>query len=181
MVNGDNYKFAGFDISIPNDTAFNLKYSIIRNRYEKSEQKLINKYLIPDTNVIELGGSLGLVSKLITNNFQNKSIGSVLDLGCGTGLFGEEIHHYCKYLEGVDLSNLMLNIAKEKNVYNKLSAKDILDYLKISKAQFNEIFYDQINEIEDFNKYLLEVTIVKMKKSELEQTKEFFEGKTHPN
>ena len=78
-----------------------------------------------------------IVSKLITNNFQNKSIGSVLDLGCGTGLFGEEIHHYCKYLEGVDLSNLMLNIAKEKNVYNKLSAKDILDYLNSKKLDFD--------------------------------------------
>ena len=74
ILNGDNYKFAGFDISIPNDTAFNLKYSIIRNRYEESEQKLINKYLIPDTNVIELGGSLGLVSKLITNILNSESI-----------------------------------------------------------------------------------------------------------
>ena len=41
--------------------------------------------------------------------------------------------------------------------------------------EFKEIFYDQINEIEDFNKYLLEVTIVKMKNSESEETKEFFE------
>ena len=73
-INGNNYKFGGFDISIPDDTAFNLKYSIIRNRYEKSEQKLINKYLIPDTNVIELGGSLGLISKLINNTLNPESI-----------------------------------------------------------------------------------------------------------
>ena len=48
-------------------------------------------------------------------------------------------------------------------------------YKKISNIEFKEIFYDQINEIEDFNKYLLEVTIVKMKNSESEATKEFFE------
>ena len=48
-------------------------------------------------------------------------------------------------------------------------------YSKISNIEFKEIFYDQINEIEDFNKYLLEVTIVKMKNSESEETKEFFE------
>ena len=48
-------------------------------------------------------------------------------------------------------------------------------YNKISNMEFKEIFYDQINEIEDFNKYLLEVTIVKMKNSESEATKEFFE------
>ena len=48
-------------------------------------------------------------------------------------------------------------------------------YNKISNKEFKEIFYDQINEIEDFNKYLLEVTIVKMKISKPEETKEFFE------
>ena len=48
-------------------------------------------------------------------------------------------------------------------------------YSKISNIEFKEIFYDQINEIEDFNKYLLEVTIVKMKNSQSEDRKEFFE------
>ncbi len=48
-------------------------------------------------------------------------------------------------------------------------------YNKISNIEFKEIFYDQINEVENFNKYLLEVTIVKMKKSESQGTKEFFE------
>ena len=48
-------------------------------------------------------------------------------------------------------------------------------YNKISNIEFKEIFYDQINEIEEFNKYLLEVTIVKMKNSKSEETKEFFE------
>ena len=74
IVNGNNYNFAGFDISIPDDTAFNLKYSLIKNRYEDSEHKLINKYLTQDTNVIELGGSLGLISKLITNILDPESI-----------------------------------------------------------------------------------------------------------
>ena len=48
-------------------------------------------------------------------------------------------------------------------------------YNEISNTEFKEIFYDQINEIKDFNKYLLEVTIVKMKNSEVEETKEFCE------
>ena len=48
-------------------------------------------------------------------------------------------------------------------------------YSQISNAEFKEIFYDQINEIEDFNKYLLEVTIVKMKNYESGEMKEFFE------
>ena len=69
-------------------------------------------------------------------------------------------------------------IELKKRLENKESLRVNISesvYNKISNMEFKEIFYDQINEIEDFNKYLLEVTIVKMKKSELEETKEFFE------
>ena len=78
-----------------------------------------------------------IVSNAITNNFQNKSLGSVLDLGCGTGLFGEEIRNFCNYLEGVDLSSLMLNLARKRNVYDKLSKEDILDYLSKEGLDFD--------------------------------------------
>ena len=69
-------------------------------------------------------------------------------------------------------------IELKKRLENKESLKVNISesvYSKISNMEFKEIFYDQINEIEDFNKYLLEVTIVKMKNSESEATKEFFE------
>ena len=69
-------------------------------------------------------------------------------------------------------------IELKKRLENKESLKVNISesvYRKISNMEFKEIFYDQINEIEEFNKYLLEVTIVKMKNSEPEATKEFFE------
>ena len=69
-------------------------------------------------------------------------------------------------------------IELKKRLENKESLRVNISesiYNKISNIEFKEIFYDQINELEDFNKYLLEVTVVKMKKSELEETKEFFE------
>ena len=69
-------------------------------------------------------------------------------------------------------------IELKKRLENKESLKVNISesvYRKISNMEFKEIFYDQINEIEEFNKYLLEVTIVKMKNSESEVTKEFFE------
>ena len=34
----------------------------------------------------------------------NKTLGSVLDLGCGTGLLGPEIKNHCSKLQGIDLS-----------------------------------------------------------------------------
>ena len=69
-------------------------------------------------------------------------------------------------------------IELKKRLENKESLRVNISesiYNKISNIEFKEIFYDQINELEDFNKYLLEVTVVKMKNSELEETKEFFE------
>ena len=69
-------------------------------------------------------------------------------------------------------------IELKKRLENKESLKVNISesiYKKISNIEFKEIFYDQINEIENFNKYLLEVAIVKMKNSEPEETKEFFE------
>ena len=69
-------------------------------------------------------------------------------------------------------------IELKKRLENKESLRVNISesvYNKVSNMEFKEIFYDQINEIEDFNKYLLEVTIVKMKNSESEATKESFE------
>ena len=69
-------------------------------------------------------------------------------------------------------------IELKKRLENKESLRVNISesiYNKISNIEFKEIFYDQINEIEEFNKYLLEVTIVKMTNSESEDTKEFFE------
>ena len=73
---------------------------------------------------------------LIKSN-DNKTLGSVLDLGCGTGLTGKEIGKYCDYLEGVDLSKSMLEQARRTNAYNKLIYRDISDYLLVEELDFN--------------------------------------------
>ena len=65
------------------------------------------------------------------------SWGSVLDLGCGTGLTGVEIEAFCSNLEGIDLSNKMLEKAKTRNVYDKLTHIDIVDYLSIAELNFD--------------------------------------------
>lgn len=54
---------------------------------------------------------------------------TVVDLGCGTGLFGELIEPFSKKSIGVDLSENMLSIAREKNCYHELICEDIVDAL----------------------------------------------------
>ena len=65
------------------------------------------------------------------------TLGSVLDLGCGTGLLGFEIKNHCSKLEGIDLSKKMLAFANKKNVYDKLSQFDIVEYLSKMPLDFD--------------------------------------------
>jgi predicted TPR repeat methyltransferase len=53
----------------------------------------------------------------------------VLDLGCGTGLSGEAFVASAGWLEGVDLSEAMLEEARVKGVYNELTHNDIVSFL----------------------------------------------------
>ncbi len=53
-----------------------------------------------------------------------------LDLGCGTGLAGVEFRPVCSHLVGVDLSEQMIEQARQKQIYDCLEAGDILDFLK---------------------------------------------------
>ncbi len=68
--------------------------------------------------------------------------GKWLDLGCGTGLVGQELKkikgEYKIFLEGCDFSEEMLKIAKEKKVYSKLEKCDIY------KLPFKEKSYDLV-------------------------------------
>ena len=52
----------------------------------------------------------------------------VLDIGCGTGVCGEYLRDYAKYLEGVDLSPHMLEQAKKKGYYDKLECAEAIAY-----------------------------------------------------
>lgn len=58
----------------------------------------------------------------------------VLDLGCGTGLFGITIKKHSKHLAGVDLSQKMLAKAQERQIYDHLVAGDLTDFLASAKA-----------------------------------------------
>ena len=95
---------------------------------EKFDDSLLNKleYRTPK-----------IISDLARNLHGTGSMGSILDLGCGTGLLGVELKKYCSSLEGVDLSQKMLKQAKNIDVYNKLNHMDIVEYLSKSNLDFD--------------------------------------------
>lgn len=56
-------------------------------------------------------------------------LGSVLDLGCGTGLVGERLRVHCAWLDGIDLSDGMLEKARAKKIYDGLYQGDVAAFL----------------------------------------------------
>lgn len=63
----------------------------------------------------------------------------VLDLGCGSGLAGQELKSIAGYLVGVDISPRMLDKAREKNIYNELIEVDIITALANTKEHYDLI------------------------------------------
>jgi predicted TPR repeat methyltransferase len=63
----------------------------------------------------------------------------VLDAGCGTGLCGPLVAPYARRLVGVDLSDGMLDHAKEKQVYDTLIRAELTEYLRENRGAFDLI------------------------------------------
>jgi predicted TPR repeat methyltransferase len=55
--------------------------------------------------------------------------GSMLDLGCGTGLGGAAFRPYVDWLVGVDISPAMVAKARSKGLYDRLAVLDLLHFL----------------------------------------------------
>src|SRR5882724_5002321 len=56
-------------------------------------------------------------------------LGSVLDLGCGTGLGGAAFRPFCDWQVGVDISPGMIEQARAKGLYDRLVVSDLLEFL----------------------------------------------------
>ena len=53
----------------------------------------------------------------------------VLDLGCGTGLFGAAVASFAGAIDGVDLSPRMLERARARGCYRRLAESDLVEFL----------------------------------------------------
>ncbi len=71
----------------------------------------------------------------------------ILDAGCGTGLCGTYLKKYAKFrgLDGVDLSENMLAVARRKKLYTHLYNRDLSEFLSC-----HENSYDLINAADVF-------------------------------
>lgn len=70
---------------------------------------------------------------------EERPVRDVLDLGCGSGLYGTLVRPRAKRLVGVDLSASMVEESRRKRVYDDLHVKDIVDYLTGTQDRFDLI------------------------------------------
>lgn len=78
-----------------------------------------------------------LLAGIMLQKSGSDTLGSILDLGCGTGLFGAEISQYCERIEGLDISMNMLEQARDRDIYDKLVKQDIATYLATENLNFD--------------------------------------------
>jgi len=57
--------FHGVPVHVPKGIPWDIYKQLLRGQYEKAEQQLIAKHLNPQVPVLELGGSIGVVSAYI--------------------------------------------------------------------------------------------------------------------
>jgi len=61
----------------------------------------------------------------------------ILDLGCGTGLFGPQLRPLARTLTGIDLSSNMLKKAEQRQLYDQLICGDIAEFLEAQSQAFD--------------------------------------------
>ena len=75
---------------------------------------------------------------------QKKEALTILDVGCGTGSRGELLKPHASHLEGLDLSKEMLNVAREKNLYDALHQVEMLSFLAQQKKVFDVVVFADV-------------------------------------
>jgi predicted TPR repeat methyltransferase len=81
------------------------------------------------TERLDYRGPQLLLEAVRANSNAPLKLGSVLDLGCGTGLSGAALRSYCDWLVGVDISPGMVSEARAKGLYDRLAVSDLLEFL----------------------------------------------------
>lgn len=83
-----------------------------------------------DILVEQLGYAVPMIVRQRLQALQLEPFKRMLDLGCGTGLTGEALRDMVDDITGMDLSENMVEIAHEKDIYETLYVAEVEDFLE---------------------------------------------------
>ena len=83
-----------------------------------------------DILVDQLGYAVPMVVRQRLQTLELGPFKRMLDLGCGTGLTGEALRDMVTDITGMDLSENMVEIAHEKDIYETLYVAEVEDFLE---------------------------------------------------
>ena len=107
-------------------------YAGMANTFDEHLRQRLG-YRIPELLVDELQPWLGDFGQ------RHAQKPEMLDLGCGTGLFGLAVRKFTATSTGVDLSAAMLDKARERGVYDELVESNVLAFLHRDERNFDLI------------------------------------------
>ncbi|WP_458093537.1 tetratricopeptide repeat protein [Roseomonas sp. WA12] len=61
----------------------------------------------------------------------------VLDAGCGTGLSGQALRPWARHMTGVDLSPRMIDVARQRGIYELLEEGELVAYLAAHRGAYD--------------------------------------------
>ena len=80
-----------------------------------------------------------IVSRILDFNERGGADLRILDAGCGTGPLAPVLRPHARHLEGVDLSQEMVEQARRQNLYDTLVEDDLEQYLATAGLRFDAI------------------------------------------
>ena len=75
--------------------------------------------------------------EVLVRGLGERQFGSALDLGCGTGLVGEQLRGRARRVVGVDLSHGMVERARARGAYAQVAQADLLEFLRAADESFD--------------------------------------------
>ena len=76
-THGRTFTYQGLSISMPEEADLALLNALLKGKYEAEEAALIQAHMPPDQAVIELGGSMGVVSAYIGSQLKTLTCANV--------------------------------------------------------------------------------------------------------
>ena len=111
---------------------------------------------------------------------QRMKFGSMLDLGCGTGLAALPFRPFSDWMVGVDLSPAMLAQARSKGLYDQLIESEVLDFLageaKIGARYHLVLAADLFMYLDDLAPVLKAIAQVRASSGQLAFSVETYDG-----